>query len=416
MKICFLTAGTRGDVQPFLALAKELDRRGHHSVIAAGSSFREAIEKEGVSFYPASLDLMQIIRTPEGKAVSQEPIRHMKTTLKLVREVINPGYRATMDDYYTAAQGADLIVYHPKALGAVDVAVKLGIPCVSMPPAPVLYPISSFPCPAVSSYHNFGPFLNRKTYLVNRRSESAQISLINQFRHDTLGLPARKTGAYTYYREGQEIPIIYPISPSLFSDVTDWEGHVRLPGFFFLNTQDALDKKLEQFIYSGPEPVAVTFSSIALKNPHRFMDMLESAAQATGQRIVLLTGNSSIDFSGNDLIFAAEQAPHDLLFNRCCAVFHHGGAGTSAAALRAGIPQLIMPCSGDQPFWAQYLYRKGYALKPISEQALTAEKLKQHFHMLKEAGIRGQSEKIGAVLKQEHGTENAADWIITNYG
>ena len=136
MKVCFFTLGTRGDVQPYVAMGRELIREGHKAVICVGESFRQLVESNGIDFVPTTSDFMAIAASPEGKAILEHPIRNLKLTLSYSKQVINLAYRKTLEEFYEAARDADVIVYHPKALGAVDIAIKLGIPCVSMPPVP----------------------------------------------------------------------------------------------------------------------------------------------------------------------------------------------------------------------------------------------------------------------------------------
>ena len=166
MRVCIMTLGSRGDVQPYVALGKELIKQGHAAVICTGGSFQKLIEENGVEFKETASDLMAIAQTPEGKAILEHPIRNMRLALRYSKEVINPAYRKTLDDFYNAAKGADMIVYHPKALGAVDIALSLRIPCVSMPPVPITFPASEFANLALT-HKNLGPVLNKLSYIIN---------------------------------------------------------------------------------------------------------------------------------------------------------------------------------------------------------------------------------------------------------
>lgn len=412
MKVCFLTLGTRGDVQPYLALAKKFISLGHEAIICTSDSFRNLIEREGVEFKKASLDLMALTETEEGKAVLEQPIKNIKLALKMSKEIINPGYRRTFDDFFESAQGCDVIIYHPKAFVAVDIALKLDIPCVSMPPIPITYPIIEFPCIAISAKKNFGSFINKLTYSFNSKAESGYIKEINDFRMKTLCEKKRKAGQYTYFAEGKEIPIVYPISKHLFNDVTSWNNHVELTGFFFINTDEKLSDSLETFLKKGEKPIVISFSSMPLNNPKEFINKLESALKATNNRAILLVGNSGIVIHGSDNILVEKQAPHTLLFRRSKAVIHHGGAGTTAAALVSGIPQLIMPFAVDQPFWAERMYKNGVSLKSIKEVDLTSENLINMFLKFDEKSICEKAKQLGKTIENENGLQNAADLIL----
>ncbi|MDF3004483.1 MAG: sterol 3-beta-glucosyltransferase [Oscillospiraceae bacterium] len=411
MRVCFLTLGSRGDVQPYVALAKCLIKHGHQATICTGESFQGFIESNGIRYKKTTLDLMALANTAKGKAVLESPLKHAGLAMQLYRDVIRPAYRQTMDDFYDGAKDSDILVYHPKAFGAVDIAVSLEIPCVSMPPIPITYPITEFPNIAVSSTANFGKRINRMTYMVNRKAESAQIKEINDFRKKTLNLPNRKAGIYAFTRSGEEIPTVYPVSPLLFPEVDSWNGHVVLPGFFFLHSENGLDSDLEAFLCGEEKPIAVTFSSMPLKNPDAFIRKLEAALIATNNRAVILSGNSGILKSKSDRIYVTKQAPHDLLFATCKGAIHHGGVGTMAAALCAGVPQLVIPFSVDQPFWANRLNKLGCSIKTLREKTLTVADLTNAFIEMDNSDIRHTAKRVGEKINLENGVENAVGYL-----
>lgn len=410
MKVCFLTLGSRGDVQPYVALGKELVRQGHKAVICVGESFRQLVESNGIEFVLTTSDYMALAATPEGKAILEHPIRNLRLALRYSKEVINPAYRKTLEEFYAAAKDADVIVYHPKALGAVDIALHLGIPCVSMPPVPITYPVSEFANLAVTT-KNLGRWLNKATYRVNEMAERSQINLINDFRAKVLQLPKRKAGLYTYTDGTKEIPTVYPVSKMLFPEVSSWDGHVFLPGFFFLDSEgETLPEKIEQFLVTGKPPVAVTFSSMPLGQPVRFVEKLRAALESTGNRAVI-TGNSGIVCEDDDLICTVKAVPHSALFPRVKGVIHHGGVGTIAAVLRSGKPQMIVPFSVDQPFWARRLYRLGYSLRPMREKAITTAGLAKAFIEMDYPEVLKRAEKIAAIINSENATVDTVKYL-----
>jgi sterol 3beta-glucosyltransferase len=412
MKVCFFTLGTRGDVQPYVALGRELVREGHQAVICVGESFRRLVESNGVGFVPTTSDLMAIAATPEGKAILEHPVRNFRLALRYYKEVINPAYRRTLEEFYVAAGDADVIVYHPKAQGAVDIALKLNIPCVSMPPVPVTYPISEFANPAVTT-KNLGSRLNKATYRVSAAAERSQIDLINDFRQKVLGLPKRKAGIYTCTDGNKEIPTVYPLSRALFPDVHSWDGHVFLPGFFYLDGEgETLPDEVEQFLSAGKPPVAVTFSSMPLARPERFYENLRGALKATGNRAVFLTGNSGVTAESDGLICAVPAAPHAALFARVKGIIHHGGIGTMAAALRSGKPQMTIPFSVDQPFWANRLYRLGCSLKPLREKEASAEALAGAFSGMDDPDAVKRAEGIAAIVRSENAAADTVKYLV----
>ena len=410
MRVCIMTLGSRGDVQPYVSLGKELVRRGHSAVVCTGGSFRQFVEENGVEFKETASDLMAVAETPEGKAILEHPVRNMRLALRYSKEIINPAFRKTLDDFYSAAKGADMIVYHPKALGAVDMALSLGIPCVSMPPVPITFPVREFANLAVT-HKNLGPVLNRLTYKVNEKAEAAQIKEINDFREKTLGIRKRRAGIYTYTDGTDHIPIVYPISSLLFPDVRSWDGQVFLPGFLFLETDEKLPDEITDFINAGEKPVVVSFSSMPLSDPERFMGKLSQALEKTNERVIVLTGNSGISGQNSKTGLFIKSAPHSLLFPRAKGVVHHGGVGTMAAALKAGIPQQIIPFSVDQPFWAERLYKLGYGLKPLREKTLSSDDLANAFIQMNVHEVQSKAKQISSEMQAENGNERLAEYL-----
>lgn len=412
MRIAIFTLGSRGDVQPYVALAKAAILKGHSAVICTGKSFQSFIEGNGVEFEEATSDLMAMLETEEGKMVFNDASKHPIKTKHYLRDVVNPAYRKTLDDFYKSAQGADVIIYHPKAFGAPDIAKSLGIPCISMPPVPIMYPIEEFPNLAISPTRNLGKVINKLTYKIMDKAEIASIKEVNDFREKTLNLPKRKSGEYTFKIDGREIPIIYPISPYLFKNVKSWGDKVYLPGFFYLDTgNEVLEEKILEFINLGKEPFVISFSSMPLKSPDLFKEKLVKALKEIDNRAIIIAGNSGIAFEREKEILTIKAAPHTLLFPLAKGIIHHGGVGTMAAALKSGKPQIIIPFAVDQPFWANRLYKLGYALKPIKESEVTTEELISRFKEVEKAEVKQKAQNIKSALSEENGTENAIKYI-----
>ncbi len=407
MNICIFTLGSRGDVQPYLALAKELMQSGHTATICTGSSFQMLIESQGIPFVEVSADFMALAKTSEGKAVLEHPLCNFRKVLFLSKYVLEPAYQKTLRTFFSAAKNADCIIYHPKALGAVDIALYYDIPCISMPLAPIAYPIKEFPNPILTT-KNLGSFLNRLSYQINGLAEHSQMNAINDFRIKVLSQKPRKAGLYTRHMKTQNIPIIYPFSRSLFPEVKSWNDHVFLSGFFYLKEENSdLPDKLQNFLNSGPRPIAVTFSSMPLKSPDRFLSNLKTALKKSNNRAVLLSGNSGMRAADDAHLCVLPELSHQQLFSHVKAVIHHGGAGTTAAALRAGLPQLIIPFSADQPFWAKRMQLLGVGLHLNCERSCTAKLLTRLLLQLNTPERLEKALLIADKIRVEHGTETA---------
>lgn len=414
MNIIFLCLGSRGDVQPYVAIGKTAKDLGHKVTICTGKTFEKFVQQNGLDFEECSLDLMAILQTQEGKKVFEEGMKHPIRAMQYARKVINPLYRKALAEFYEVCQTKDVIIYHPKAFGAVDIAEKLDILCISMPPIPIIYPISEFPNLAISTRNLGGP-LNKLTYtLANLGAESNNIKDINEFREKVLHLKKRKSGKFMISRNGYPIPIIYPISSSLFMNIKEFEENVYLSGFPVLEDGTSLDDETVEFLKNGQKPIVVTFSSMPLKNPQLFLEKVVASLSASGNRGIIITGNSGIKMSSNESILIKEFLPHDAVFERAKGILHHGGVGTMAAALRSGKPQVIMPFNVDQPFWAKRLFDLGYSLKYLKESD-SEEEFVSRFTAMNNEDVILQSKKIATILKQEKANKKAVSYIEQLY-
>lgn len=412
MRIVIFTLGSRGDVQPYIALGKEAIKKGHSAIICTGKTFESLVLSHGVEFREVDSDLMAMLKTEEGQLIFNNAAKHPLKTKKYLNKVVNPAFRKTLDQFWEAAQGGDVIIYHPKAFGAPDMALSLGIPCVSMPPVPITYPIEEFPNLAIAPTKNFGKKINKLTYSMMTKAESSSIKEVNDFREKTLKLPKRKAGIYTFDIDKKQIPIIYPISKVLFEDVKSWENKVYLPGFFYIDTEnEEINEEIKEFIKTGTAPIIISFSSMPLKNPLKFKNMLVDALTKTNNRAIVLTGESGLTFNSNKNILAVESAPHTLLFPYGKGIVHHGGVGTMAAALKSGKPQLIIPFSVDQPFWANLLNKKGVALEPLKEKNLTVEDLCNRFIDMDNIEVINKAKEIQKKIENDNGAKNAVIYL-----
>lgn len=413
MRILFATMGSRGDVQPYIALAKRAIKMGHSATICTGKSFEDLITSSGVEFKEISSDLNALLDDKNCKKILNNPFAHPIYIKKLMKNTLTPNYEKSLFQIWEIAQNSDILIYHPKVFGIVDMSIKLGIKAVCMPPVPCIYPIDEFPNIAVNAKLNFGKTINKLTYSLMSKAEMSNIKQVNLLREKALGFPPRKAGKYYLKQGDNNIPIIYPISKYLFPDVKSWDNKVNLTGFFFDENSPSLDNKITDFISNGKVPIAVSFSSMPLKNPDRFLTNFKKALENTDNRAIILTGKSGIDFENSDRLLKVESAPHLALFPLCKSVIHHGGVGTTAAALKSGKPQLIIPFSVDQPFWAKKIHNLGCALKPITEKQCDSQTLSNLLINLENPAIIQKSKEFSELINSENGTENAIHMLET---
>jgi len=239
---------------------------------------------------------------------------------------------------------------------------------------------------------------------------------INDFREKSIHLPERKARDIGSQANGRDIPILYPISPYLFKEVESWKDRVYLSGFFYMDIGEVkLDEELNNFLETGCKPIVVSFSSMPLKDPKSFKDKLTAALRETGNRAVVLTGTSGMDFENSEDIFAVDKAPHRLIFSKAKGIIHHGGVGTLSEALLSGKPQLIIPFTGDQPFWAHRLHSKGYAVSPLREKDLGVSDLVKALREMENDKYINNAREIKGIIEAEDGLNNAVGFVEKIY-
>ncbi|MCI3918715.1 glycosyltransferase [Paenibacillus sp. TRM 82003] len=423
MRIRMLTLGTRGDVQPFVALGVELRRRGHDVAVCTAVNFEGFVRGHGVDFVPIRADFLKFTQSEEGKKMlGGNPLEIMKNMKKL----IYPMMETMLEDSWTAARDADVLIYHPKAFGGYDLAEKLDIPAFPAHPIPIIAPTGGLTNPALPVSTD-NRWLNRRSYEVNRLLLGSFMGMINRWRRETLGLAGRRSVFTNDLRvRGRELPVLYGCSPAVVPFDPEWEGRVCMKGFWFLpergggrgagqpGSEWTPPEALERFLAAGDAPIVVSFSSMPLKDPERTLGMLREGLALAGRRGVVLTGWSGMRAAGDagDDVLCLEEAPHDWLFPRAAGVIHHGGAGTTAAALRAGVPMTICPFSADQPFWARRMLALGVSPAPLPEKAMSAPAFAARIaEMTGEASLRLRAEEIAASLASENGVAATADFV-----
>ncbi|WP_456279697.1 glycosyltransferase [Bacillus sp. K7] len=411
MKINLLTIGTRGDVQPFIALGKELSRRGHHVQICTEGSFKDLAEKNRLSFSAIRADYADLTQSEEGKNMLKgNPL----SIVSQMKTVIYPMMEQMLDDIWAASIDAEAIIYHPKVFGGYDLAEALPIPAFIAHPVPVIAPTRQFTNPVLPFAMRSGT-LNRASFQINRLMTAAFFSLINKWRHETLGLPDKRSVFQDdSVLNGKHIPILYGCSPSIIPFDQQWKGRVSMQGFWFLAEDDwTPPPELSRFLEPGPPPFTVSFSSMPLRNPDHIVNMLQLAFKETGQRAILLTGWSGIkQMTASTHIFTSNSIPHSWIFPRSRAVIHHGGAGTTAAALKAGKPMVICPFSGDQPFWARKMRDIGAAAAPLKEKEMSVEAFISRINELVSNHTYSQrASEAAALIEKEDGIRLTVDFI-----
>jgi sterol 3beta-glucosyltransferase len=405
--ITLLTVGTRGDVQPFIALGLGLQRAGYAVTVATSERFAAFVQAYGLAFAPLSAEFLELASTTGGKKALAG-----KGSLGLLKQAM-PLLRRMLDSTGPAiAPATAAIVYHPKVLAGYHLAEKLGIPAFVGFGIPALSPTRKFANPLLTT-RNLGPGLNRLTYRLFAWASTAPYrSMINHWRREKLDLPPYKNDTWL---RGQPVPILYSYSARVVPTPLDWDSSATVTGYWVLDQAKTWQPPAElvSFLEAGPPPVYVGFGSMPTQDRERTTATVLEAVRQTGQRAVLATGAGGLTApAASRSVFALEAAPHDWLFPQMSAVVHHGGAGTTAAGLLAGKPSVICPSFGDQPFWGKRVAALGVGPAPIPQARLSAETLAKAIqYAVADEAVQKRARTLGTQLRMEAGVKSAVQVI-----
>ena len=413
--ITFIAYGTRGDVQPAVALGKALQRQGHTVRILAGNNFADWIAQHGLIPLHTQID-MQALMASEGGRDWVEKGHNPVVQLRIMGQLLAKHGMQIASDAWDACQGSDLIVSSfTSDVYAVGMAEKLGIAHVSAPLQPTLFTtkngrvLLNAPLPNRISWINY--FFGK--LFIETAAWSLYGDIANRVRTEMLDLPAQTLRENRADR--QKMTIIHGYSPHVVPHPADWPDNFHTVGYWFLdeNEQWQPPGTLLDFLAAGPPPVAIGFGSMTGRNPQKINEIVLEAVQMSGQRAILLSGWAG--WGEKQLpkgVFQLPAAPHSWLFPQMAAVVHHGGAGSTAAGLRAGKPSILVTHFADQPFWGQRVASLGVGPKSIMRPKLTAHKLADAIDTaVSNQTMRQKAAELGEKIRGEDGIAQAVKLI-----
>jgi len=414
MKIVIFPYGSRGDVQPFLALGVGLQQAGHHVTLVAPHTMTNWIHSYGVTVQPIRFDLDEFFRTPEAQALNKSG--NVFKQMSTLSAKITAGLCAALDDFWQAAQTADFVVQTIGGVGGVEAATQRGIPLALSFLQPFA-PTRAFPSFFLPFRASLGGRLNHFTHqFVMNVFGGMYSSPLNPWRKARLKLPKwRSYSEMLKARQSFGTPWLFAYSPTLIPKPADWEAHQHVTGYWFLDASSNWQPapELQQFLASGPPPIYIGFGSVGDGKAEKRARLILRALELSGQRGVLMLGWSGIArLPAPNTVFYLENAPHDWLFPKMAVVMHHGGAGTTAAAFRVGVPQIITPFATDQYAWADLAVKLGVSPKTTDIHKLTAEKLAEAINTaLNDSAMRARAAVLGEKIRAENGMAQAVDII-----
>ncbi len=415
-KILMITIGSRGDIQPIVALGKGLQAAGYDVALQTAEAYKPFVQEHGLPYLYMNNEFMKLTESKAGQAAAEGG-----NNLSLMKQVM-PMLRQMLQDEWQAAQNfqPDAIIYHPKSLGGYHLAEKLNLPLFLSLPLPIYTPTSAYPTPIMSGIRLGGSF-NRFSYKLMGWASAPYTSVVNDFRVKTLGLEKRGRFASEIIKpNGEPVSVLYAYSPDVLPIPADYPPQVHVTGYWFLDCSDDWQPSIDllRFLEAGAPPVYVGFGSMSGTKAQERANIVLAALAKSGQRGLLASGWGGL--KATDLpthMFMLEQAPHDWLFPRVSAVVHHGGAGTTAAGLRAGKPTVIVPFIADQPFWGKVVYDLGVGSQPIPQKKLTIDGLSAAIRRVtNDAEMRRRAEILGEKIRAEDGIGNAVKIINHEIG
>lgn len=412
MKVLIMTLGTRGDVQPFVALGRGLLAAGHEVVLTAPHRFAGFVAGHGVPFAGVDDGPMRLMDDVANTDVIEGG---MRARLRQARTMPSMFTQVLEDCWAVASQGAgagaDVVVHNGQIIAGQHVAEALGVPALLALPIPMFVPTKQFPWPGVDFPGWLPAVANRATFLGMKAPAAMFGRVVDRWREHTLGLPRRR-GRHDPVRrpDNGPTPVLHAFSPAVLPPPPDWSDSVITTGYWVLPPSgDALPGRVEDFLNAGAPPVFVGFGSMSGRDPQRSTAEVLEAARRARTRLVIGTGWGGLaDSTSSDDVLMVDEVDYQQLFPRVSAVVHHGGAGTSGAAFAAGRPQVVCPFAVDQPFWARLAQQRGVAPAPVPQRHLAASRLATAITTATgDPDMARTAERLGHLVQAEDGVSVA---------
>lgn len=409
MRIAIIALGSQGDVQPYVALGKGLKAAGHVVRLLTHENFEGLVSSHGLEFYPMEGNVQEIIETQEMRELLEKG-NFLAITAHTAKETQRAAIKWTQAGL-VACQDMDLLLTGVGGLYVgLALAEKLGIPLLQAYVFPFT-PTKAFPGVLFpQSIAKLGSAVNWLSHHLIRQIMWQGVRTGDALaRKQVLNLPvASFFGPYNATNH-HSYPTIYGFSPSVIPKPSDWQN-THVTGYWFLDAAPnwTPPSALMEFLQGGPPPVYIGFGSMGSRNPEATADLVLQALAKTQQRAIMLSGWSGLHKENlPDSVYLVDSVPHSWLFPRVAAVVHHGGAGTTAAGLRAGVPTIIIPFFGDQSFWGQRVAELGVGTKPIPRKQLTAERLAQAIQQaVTDQMMRQRAANLGVKIRAEDAIAN----------
>jgi sterol 3beta-glucosyltransferase len=410
MHFGIFTYGTRGDVQPYIALSLGLMENGHKVTLAAPENFKEFVEGFGIDFHPLFGNVEELMNRPEGQQILKtgnniKLLKYFYKTLSSYKKPLRASYinGVSKVDAIIANLATMSIVYNIAEQQGKKIAFSYFMPPMAMTTE---FPVADF------DFFNF-PWYNRFTYnLVYSFYWKFLKKETNEFRRE-LGLPVLKENLLTYI-EKQKILDLYLFSPYLIPQPNDWEAHHKITGFLTIpkakrevHSMDKTPAGLKDWLANGAKPVYFGFGSNGVGDPSKINRILNDILSQTKERILFCTGWAYYpELPNHPNLFIAKYVNHEEVIPKCKVAIFHGGAGTLATMLRNEIPVIIVSFYTDQPTWGKIIQKKKLGIH-IPFKKLNSSRLIKAIEDVQTEEILENVSKVGSEIRKEDGLKNA---------
>ncbi len=419
MHITILTIGSRGDVQPYVALGVGLKAAGHRVCLATEQDYQSFVTGSGLEFARLPGCSRERHDSEAWKYYLTHETDHIISTIsKGMVKFVTPTLRELLDESWQVCQGTDVIISMPQVPSGYLIAKTLGVPFISVWTIPNT-PTSAFPHPYLKGILPLG-ILNRLSYaLVDTLCLRYLGPILTQWQTETLNRKPRPLDSLKEFYS-QPIPTLYAYSSALLPRPAEWGAHIHVPGFWNLETQTDWQPAswLTDFLEDGPPPVYIGFGSSIWKDPEALTEKIVAAVKQSGQRAILdlgWGGIGDIDLPDTVLKIASKDAPHRWLLPQMAAAIHHGGSGTIGAVARAGIPSMVIPSFYDHTFWGRRIADLGLGLPVLPAEAVSVPYLSHCIRTLaQDVTLKTRAASVGQKVRAEDGVGRAVE-VIQQY-
>ncbi|AHH94510.1 UDP-glucose:sterol glucosyltransferase [Kutzneria albida DSM 43870] len=409
MKVVIMAIGSRGDIAPYTGLAASLRERGHDVAIATQEPFADMARECGAEYRHLSGDMKAELASEDGRKWTENGtgLRNLRATLAIGKRMMHSLGESTL----AAAEGADVLMLQRGVMvHGYLIAKATGVPAMGLELFPGM-PTAEFPPPMFGT-RSLGRWANRELVRLAAPLPTPIDGVLKEFQRK-LGLPELGlTRTRFQMLDDENFLMPHGFSPAVLPRPADWRRGADVVGYWW-SYQDPNwqpPTELVDFLDAGPAPVFIGFGSMATGEGERLSELISATLRRLpGVRAVVQAGWAGMRVAGDEVLTIG-SVPHGWLFPRMAAVVHHGGAGTTGAGVRAGVPAVLTPVLGDQPFWAARLRAIGVSPGSVLFKKLTAESLSELIRQaVTDPGYAARAAEVGARVRAEDGAARVAE-------